>query len=448
MNSAKTWKGEWLFPGSEKTYKGVLSFDPSEGCRLELFGDYESGSGNIPLITGRTTDGFVTLLETRYKSSHYSNETATGFAIYIPSVILEGWAFSDPSELSFTSVQFGVHNLQEWIHYNGFENNPLKGQILNYQKPVDIPFSFSTSSECKIEFGYTGEYPQYPFKVYVEQFCRVTFSYKNQTPFREILENIRRFTGLVTFCTYEHCFPTSICFFHDQLVDASIFSGLNIKRPQAINYIYKNEHSTSIVHQSNIHHWLIKYSDISAIFADVVRKWFDLYQSLDQFIKLILRAFVDKYNWSSEKFMDAARAIESFHRMHHPNRIYTKEEIKQLREQISTLAIDDKYKQMLNEKLNFAHEPTLKDRLLEMTQLYSLPYFDERVSNKESFVKTVRDWRNQFTHLDKNPVISASSIKELFDLTENINLLLFSAIATKIGVPLDKLDHSIRILVY
>ena len=102
----------------------------------------------------------------------------------------------------------------------------------------------------------------------------------------------------------------------------------------------------------------------------------------------------------------------------------------------------------LKEKLAFANEPTLKNRLEDLIETYSFAYFNERVNNRETFCKQAKDSRNYYTHFNKDLLRKALNGKELFDLTENLKLLLFSAVFKSIGIENDLFDEAVRRLVY
>jgi hypothetical protein len=171
-------------------------------------------------------------------------------------------------------------------------------------------------------------------------------TYANEKPFREILQDITRFAGLITLCAYEHSYATDIVFFNEKIPDEAVLQSLQLERPQAIQYIYKNAFYKAESAKTNVHHRLIDAARIRESFSAVIKNWFTLYSKLEMFFQLILRAFVNKYDWSTAKFLDAARAIESFHRMNYSNRIFTKAEIKLIREQAKILDLPENYKKM------------------------------------------------------------------------------------------------------
>ncbi|HMC87888.1 MAG TPA: HEPN domain-containing protein, partial [Chitinophagaceae bacterium] len=80
--------------------------------------------------------------------------------------------------------------------------------------------------------------------------------------------------------------------------------------------------------------------------------------------------------------------------------------------------------------------------------LYTFPYFDERVRDKDCFIKKAKDSRNYYTHFDKSLEKKSLEGKDLFDLTENLKLILFSAIFKRMAVPVDAYDESVRYLIY
>jgi hypothetical protein len=450
MIENKVLKGEWNLPGELNTFSGILTFDSLNGSRLEIFGVFGSMfSRNMPLIHGKTTDGWVTLLDTYYKSGHHSNVTSTSISVLTPGIVLMGYRFSNLDEIQFTKVRFTVFNLLEWINYDAIQQE-INGNkhLLEYNKPDRI--AFDCYSECKGEITFTLEggykYPQY--QVNLSQHCEVVFRYYQTKPFREILSDIFKLIGFITLCTYEQTYPMKIVFFSDQFKDKFIAENLNQETLQPVTCFYRNSFYSPDYKKREFYEHLVMYESIANTFSQTIAAWFTQSKELEPVFQLLLRSFIDKYNFNTEKFMDIVRAIETFHRMKHNNEIVSKEEIKDIKRIISDTSLSDEQKKLVNEKLNFAYEPTLKERLEEMINLYTISYFSERIKDTSNFIKKAKDSRNYYTHFDENSKEKALRGKELFDLSENLKLILFSAVFKSVGIPENAFNESIRRLIY
>jgi len=218
--------------------------------------------------------------------------------------------------------------------------------------------------------------------------------------------------------------------------------------PKGIQLIYKNaffqtEHKV----RRSVEH-LIRYKDITDIFEPVIQEWFRISAELDPMLRLLVNPFLDKYDFSEEKFMDTMRAVETFHRRHHRNAVLSSEEFKGRIEKACSADLTEEERKWVRDKLNFANEPTLKQRLAEMVNSYSFPYFQERVSDVDRFCKEVGDSRNYYTHFNPDLEKKALRMKDLFVAMENVKLLLLAGVFGRLGIKSEVFNQSIQRLIY
>lgn len=451
MIQEKQFKGEWYLPGSKETFSGTLTFNTTNGLKLELIGSYNTGfSGrNHDIILGKTDKGFVTLLQTRYQSGSYSHETSIQTKIYQPTFILAGHAFGNLDDIKFTSVHFTAFNLREWLNCNALEHIENQNRhSFEYNKPGDIVFECYPGCSASIQFGLDGQYPSQSYELRLEQFCKMIFTYDKPKPYREILTDIFRFIGFITLSTYGQSYPMAITFYNEIIFDEFVSKNFPEKVVQPIDCIYQNIFYKASYKRKDPHQHLVQYQDIQNTFPENVANWFLQSSEMGSVIELLLHGFRDQYNFTTETFMNSVRAIESFHRINHNNKVISKEAVKQIKEVINGTNLSAEQKELVNEKMNFAYEPSLKRRLEEMVELYSFAYFDERVPDKAGWIKKVKNSRNHYTHLDKRQKKQEGELKELFDLTENVRLLLFAAVFKLIGIPPVAYCESVRHLIY
>jgi len=452
MIQEQTFKGLWSLPGSMIKLTGFLTFDPADGPRLELVGTFNSYWDHKPheLVLGETTQGWITLLDVRYDSGGSSHVTKTTTAVYRPSMIFSGHRFESIDEIRFTSVSFQVFNLLEWLDIDGLtEERKYSDYEFNYKQPVPIPFNCYEGCECKIEFHLNGQYLNQYYKIQYEQACKVTFQYASKRNYNEILLDIFTFVGFVTLCAYEQSYPKKIDFFDDSLIDGFVQEKLNKVIPQAVECIYQNAFYSPDYKIRKWHQHLIRYSGIDKQFPSIIQKWFDKHKELNQVMNLLLRYFVDKYDFNTEKFMDAVRALEIFHRRNFPNHSLPESDYEKLKVKFSSVPeLTPDEEKWIAAKLQHGNEPFLKRRLEDLIKQYSFAYFNERVPDTKKFCRQAVDLRNHFTHFDNSSTSKALTGKELFDLTENLRLLLFSAVFNTIGITSEAFDDTTRNLVY
>jgi hypothetical protein len=272
--------------------------------------------------------------------------------------------------------------------------------------------------------------------------------YTEKKRYADILQDIFIFVRLMTLCTYEQSYPTTIEFNDDDLTDEFVECRLKRTIPKQIHCYYDNAFYKSSYAQRKWHQHLVPVSTIEGQLPSILTTWFAQASSLAQPIELLLRFFVDQYDFSVEQFMDIIKAVELFHRLSHPEGTKSADEFKEWVKRFFSSDLSEAEREWLESKISFGYEPTLKNRLKELLNLYSFPYFDERVTDRKQFCQQVVDCRNYYTHFGEGLKKRALMGKDLFQLSENLKLLLLSAILQGAKVPIDAIEEAMRRVIY
>lgn len=451
MIQEEQYKGTWTILGTDINYDGSLKFDPINGPRLELHGSFGLTSMDRPIqiILGATTNGWVTLYDTHHQSGHGSNVTKTHITVYKPTFIFEGHQFQSPDDLCFDSVSFSIFNLLEWFDNCGlFQDGNFSLENISYKKPAKISFQCYDGCEANVEFGLTGRFLNQFYKINLDQTCEVTLQYDKNKHFREILSDVFKFVSFTAFCTYEQSYPIHIFFFREDLIDDFVQRKLHVANRKSIKLIYQNTFYNPRYKIRYPGQHLLRYNDIHDSLGSIVQGWFSKSVELEPVMKLLLISFINQYEFSTEKFMDTIRALETFHRFNHNKPLFTSDELASMMKKVSELELPKDQLDAIKSKIEHADEPYLAKRLAELIELYSFDYFNERVPDTKKFIIKAATSRNSYTHPDPAKPKSALKGAKLFDLTENLKLLLFSAILTSIGVKKEFYDQTTRSLIY
>ena len=434
-------------PGQEKMVHGRLTYDPTSGPKLDVVGDFGWNAGLIDLVVGKTTDGFVTLLDVRRLGGSHWNETNISSAQYYPSYIFLGHKFEDPQELIFDSVSFSLFNLMEWFDIDGMQEDDYGGSF-RYSPAKEIEFTCYEGCTAKIAFYLYQDYSGGHFKTTLKQSCKITLNYESTRNFKEALRDIMVFFRFLTVCTYEQSYPLWIILGNSRITMPDPDVPHLRQMPKQIRLIYQNSFCKKFhkVRRSGEH--LIPYKSIAESFEAIIQEWFRISAELDPMLRLLVNPFLEKYDFSVEKFMDTMRAVETFHRRHHTNAVLSTDEFKRRIEKVCSGDLTEDERKWIKDKLNFANEPTLKQRIAEMVNLYSFPYFQRRVPDIDRFVKEVGDSRNYYTHFNPDLEKKALAGKDLFDAMENVKLLLFAGVFARMRIKSEVFDQSIQGVIY
>lgn len=445
-----SYKGDWQVPKSEHWFSGTLTFDPDNGAELETVGSFQSMFDRtlIPLIWGRTSDGWVTLIETRRSHGQASNDTRMEVSVYKSAFIFAGKNF-ESTATTFDAVKVSFFNLLEWLDPKGIEEDRnYPSYKLIYTRPDPIEFRCHATCQGCIDFSLGGKYINEQLDVRLYQNSVVHFRYDTPRHYTDILSDIFVFVRLITFCTYEQSYPMTIEFTRGDITDEFVDGRLKKTILKPIQCFYQNAFYKSTYKQRKWHQHLIPFQALAGKFPSVVEKWFLQSVQNPQSIELFLRFLIDQYSFSVERFMDIAKAIEIFHRLHYTGGVRPKEEFKEWRKRFFSPSLSSEETDWLKEKLAYANEPSLRQRVQVLVQDYAFAYFDERVGDRDEFCRQVVNSRNYYTHFGEQVADRALKGKDLFDLTENLKLLLIAGLLRNLDVSISAIDESVRRVVH
>jgi hypothetical protein len=136
-------------------------------------------------------------------------------------------------------------------------------------------------------------------------------------------------------------------------------------------------------------------------------------------------------------FLCLVQALESYHRRTRQNTVITEEEHKKRNKMIVDSAPEE-YKIWLKQMLYYGNEPTLKDRLLELTHDGSdfWVFFNDKQAAEE-FSTSVKNTRNYHTHYDQKLSKKALTGKELEFACVYLKMMIEYYLLKEIGVKTD-----------
>lgn len=423
-------KGRWKLPKSEIWINGTLSFDPISGAQLELFGSFNKhifDRASKEVIQGETTAGEITLIDNQYGTTKTVHNGVI-IAVYEPNFVIVGQHFESLEDIKFRQVIFRMHNLFQWLDRTGIDNDfnySTNEYSIKYHKVNDILFNLNEHCNGNISIDSPVNFIDDNTKIEIKEQAYVTLNYTNKCDFNKILTDIHYIIGFITFITFEQSYPISITFKDEDFVEKNN----NIEDLKFIKCSYKHSHYCTSHKLRRKHEHLVKYDDIQDSFPNILKNWYTKYKELEPVFILMLYSFKDKYRFSTEKFMDIVRALETFHCRTENNSKISKIDYK-LKVKSILDSVDSSEHDFLNEILCFANEPRLRDRLNELLKKYDNSFLSTQIDDIDKFVQNTVRSRNYYTHYGKSLENKALKGKELFNLNQVLMGLLFSSILT------------------
>jgi hypothetical protein len=136
------YNGEWWLPETPDHHvAGIVRFDPSSGCTLEIVGNLRFLASlfdeqNIKTILGRTSEAIVTLYNCRVLSFSFGESNHQN---YLVGAIFVG-IHATPDELKFYKLLVRYAQFEKWLAVSGiqpnikFKENGQKAGTINFEE--------------------------------------------------------------------------------------------------------------------------------------------------------------------------------------------------------------------------------------------------------------------------------------------------------------------------
>ena len=176
------------------------------------------------------------------------------------------------------------------------------------------------------------------------------------------------------------------------------------------NYIYINENRVDIISnfckpsndfiEPQLHEMLFNYRDIENIWSASIKNWFEKIEPYFTQYAWYFMLKMSSSNFIEQDIIHLTQFLEGYHRINYP---LTKEDEKTRKDKIKKIIKDNipnaEDRSMLYEKLAHAHEPSFKERIVELMDNCALCGEILEGENKDAFSKEVKDTRDFYTHL-------------------------------------------------
>lgn len=435
--------GIWFLPNAESDeISGKVSYSQDQGIFLDLigrFGDSKSkfSEPDCYIILGVLQNGKkVTLVNTSVTQSRYS---FPGFPTvkYICMYMFIGGHFYNKEDLKFNEIAIEYHNLYEWMSITGIKTRKLSDTefILNYSIPSNIRFkvkeyfaSFEYSSNAKSDNSNA-------FSLIENIEFQLTKS--TEVYFHDILTDALIFQGLLTFCTFENCYPNSI-----KLKNNNLFEIYNEHKLYNEIELYFKSQVSGRKKPNRSSTFLLSYQDVKQNFQNIVDSWYRYNSEIEPIIYLFLNSFSNNNSvYNESKFLEIAHALETLHRRIFKNKVFGESEYCEMKRVILD-SIPIHHRSWLQGKLNYGNEPTLHDRLSELLSEISEFYIiNQMIDNRDKFIKDTKNSRNYYTHYDIKLEKKALKGAPLILLTRKLRIILIVHLLILLGIDKEKINE-------
>ena len=187
--------------------------------------------------------------------------------------------------------------------------------------------------------------------------------------------------------------------FHDMNTETLEFSDEELQVTQPIPFTVFNREvlETAGAEVSEALFSLFKLGDVKDRLEKLLQQWFSLYEKHRPVQNLLFGVLYAQGIYAEDRFLNLARALEVYHRSNHPGGALPRAEFRALRAEIIE-QVDEKHRLWLREKLAYANELTLQDRLAQLLNGSCNFLVQELGFSTESVSAQIKVQRNRLTH--------------------------------------------------
>lgn len=426
-------EGVWWLPYKEdEKLNGVLSFSPSEGGKLKLFGSFQNESKKISshnilknrdIILGSVNRRKITC----YNCLHVRQNSTASFIV---QSIFDGYHFLEEEAISFNSISVNFSHLEDWIlnffdKYEERHNPTSEGETivtLNFLSKKS-EMKLYESSELILSLMSNLSYTREINSLLLSENTYFHIVSKDNMHFNDwengILFDLRNFLSLALDIPV---FPVSI---NGKRKDNKIIHPFSKEEifPN-IKIFYKTNMSIEEVNPSNV---LFRYDNLKDNPNFYFNNWFRISKSLNPMINLYIGNLYNTQTFLEFQFLSLAQAIEFYHRKMYEGNYLESEEFHEIYFVLSETIRQNLKNDIANTfitKLVYLNQYALKRRIKDILKfLHKKGLLEWDKKERELFVTKVGNYRDYLTHYEHSEN-SNVDYSELWSYVEKMKIVL------------------------
>ncbi len=437
----------WLPNNPDKKVPGTLSIVDGGKIELELIGLFNekiqefSISDDLNRINGSVEkDGYVTLEDCFYIRKTLSFGSISTSRIFVHKMF-SGVAYDKDELISFNSLSFSIEGLDVWLNISGiraetsYDNGVLN---LTYIPPTNLSYKLSNGMRLDICFAHT--FPLVPSinEAKVTQRAYIKLTSEKAKCLNDFTEIALKLNHFISYAVDE---TVTIKDLIAKSSDIKIPYSKDKIESKPIKVYFQSRFFSSKNPDVKHHKMVISYNDIQNIAEKVFNNWINAYDTLSSSFELYFLTKINAYKYIDGQFLALAHGLEALHRNICKDTIMSDEEFKSL---ISKLLENcpNNWEKLINNKLQFANELTLKNRLDRIIKPMKKYFGNDKDVKK--FIRKIVDTRNYYTHYTEGLKSRAAKGKEIYYLIVKIEFIFLLKFLSIIGLSNTEIDDLVK----
>jgi len=426
----RDYKGKWFLPTNiNEKISGTLHVEKMKEFHLDLVGNFFGKldvNKKIEVILGYTSDGKKFTLIDNFIKNFRTSSPGFSTCIFSPTIIIIGKHFSSYSEINFRHVDLQLQSFDNWLGIYGFDSIKIdeehNGKIqINYELPKKISFKIGENASGEFNFfvNTSLNHRSNEMKISQKASLRILSDFdRNIDDFFDMIFKFQSFFGLAYFNT-----PAI------EMIEAFELSD-DVDADNCVEVLVRD---MQISNSRDKIDFLFTYSDIKEKLDNVISNWFLKFEKIRPVLGGLLQSFNRDNKVVEFNFLGIIQSLETFHRRIKKNKILDKEVFKAKIDEILD-TISDVHRNWVKERLVYANEPTLVNRLKELFSELPDSLKEKLFENEDIFTNRLKDTRNYYTHYSEYLASKAFEGKELFYATEKLKVILVAILLKELFI--------------
>jgi len=322
-------------------------------------------------------------------------------------------------------------HLDEWINISGFDITFKDDEyILKYKLPE--PFQANIDDNYKLILAPTVSGPTVSIvqkEISLEQKWYVVIESQTEKSFEEYSKIMYDTQNLLSLGINEPVYPLSI----EGFIEGKEYPPVGVFYRLAYGY----EVSRTVMPLG----MLFAFKHLSSNFELYIRNWFYKARLLRGVYDLYFGTLRAPKMYLRNQFLNLVQAIESYHRQTIRN-VELEKDIHEKRINSILESVPNEYKSWLNQKLAYSNEPSLRQRMGDVTSSNS-EILRRFIDNCDEFIQKIIVTRNYFTHNDKELEKEAVREEELYPYILKLRTLLEILLLQELGFTSRDIERSL-----
>jgi hypothetical protein len=424
-------KNGFFFAPSDpgKRYPGILRILDGGRIELHLTSDENAfvsfDEMFIGRLIGKIEGGYTTLEGCSYETMNLSLGGGASTSLITARIAYIGLGMAE--ERLFDQLEFAVDELSEWYGKSAFK--PTMGMkasdcVIDFAMPSTVTCRLQES--VVLEIGMKATFPgrvNYPVTELRQQACltiKADLS-KPLTFFTSLSHKITRFLALcIGHPVAIHSLRVSLKEEEEEL-------------PCWQEVYFQSLNSGTTAKKKRGRTMLLPYSQMGEQFGAMIQAWLGEYDTLMPALHHYFAVQDEGLAYNDTKFLAIAQALEAFHRRTLPGYRWSKAEFTKKLAGIVE-AVPEAEREWVKQRLCFANELTLGERLTELLEPYADVFGGQ--ATVSLMVKNTKNTRNYHAHYDEKGERKALKGAALVALVLRLQVLFTLCLLGRLGMPL------------